>query len=88
MNKTRRKEIDKAIALLQDIAHKWDEVREICQLEGEGEREYFDNMSDNLKGSERGEQADNAATQLEEVYNEIDTCDLAELITKLEEARE
>jgi hypothetical protein len=87
MNKTRRKQIDKAIALLQDIAPKWDEVREICQLEGEGEREYYNNMSENLRGGDKGQAADNAATQLEEVHNEIDTCDLADLIAKLEEAR-
>jgi hypothetical protein len=88
MNKARRKQIDKAIAILTEISPKWDEVREICQLEGEGERGYYDGMADNLKGGEKGERADNAATQLEEVHNEIDSCDLADLITKLEEARE
>jgi flagellar biosynthesis chaperone FliJ len=88
MNKERRKEIEKAIAILQEIGPKWDEVREIAQLCGEGEREYYDNMSDNLKGGDKGTQADNAATQLEEVHNEIDTCDLSDLITKLEEAKE
>jgi flagellar biosynthesis chaperone FliJ len=87
MNKERRKEIDKAIAILQEIGPKWDEVREICQLEGEAEREYYDNMAENLQSGEKGKQADEAATQLEEVHNEIDTCDLADLITKLEEAR-
>jgi flagellar biosynthesis chaperone FliJ len=87
MNKERRKEIEKAIALLQEISPKWDEVREICLLVGEAEREYYDNMNDNLKGGDKGTQADDAATQLEEVHNEIDTCDLAELIGKLEEAK-
>jgi flagellar biosynthesis chaperone FliJ len=88
MNKERRKEIDKAIAILTEISPKWDEVREIIQLCGEGEREYYDNMNENLQGGDKGQQADNAATQLEEVHNEIDTCDIADLITKLEEAKE
>jgi hypothetical protein len=86
MNKERRKKIERAIALLQEIAPRWDEVKSIAEETGNEEREYYDNMAENLQGSDKGQQADNAATQLEEVANEIDTCDIDELITKLEDA--
>jgi flagellar biosynthesis chaperone FliJ len=88
MNKDRRKEIEKAVAILQEIMPKWEELKEIVGPVGEAEREYYDNMNENLQGGDKGQQADNAATQLEEVKNELDTCDLEELITKLEEAAE
>jgi flagellar biosynthesis chaperone FliJ len=88
MNKDRRKEIEKAVAILREIAPKWEELKEIVGPVGEAEREYYDNMNENLQGGDKGQQADNAATQLEEVKNELDSCDLDDLITKLEEAAE
>ncbi len=56
MNKQRRKELEKAVALLG-------EARAIIESVREEEDEAFDNMPDGIKESEKGEQmADNLDT--------------------------
>lgn len=65
MNKARRKEIERAQALL-------DEAQQILQACGEEEREYYDNMPESIQGSEKGDAADTAASELEDVAQEVE----------------
>ena len=65
MNNDRRKIIRKIIATL-------DEVKSDIETVGEEERDYFDNMPENFQDSERGERADEAATELEDLASEFD----------------
>ena len=74
MNKERRKEIERAVALLQ-------EAMEIVQMVGADEREAYENLSESLQGGERGEAMDAAATAAEEAESFID-----EAISQLEQA--
>jgi hypothetical protein len=88
MNKERRKELRKAINALMELSPKWDEIKGIVETAAAEEREYYDNMGDNLKGGDKGQQADNAATQLEEVKSAMEDCDLDDLVAKLEDAEQ
>lgn len=66
MNKKRRAEIERAIALLE-------EAKEIFETAGQEEREYYDNMPESFQNGERGEAADAAASALEEACQTIET---------------
>lgn len=76
MNKERRKEIEQAPELLQ-------QALEIVQQVGADEREAFDNLSESLQGSERGEAMDAAATAAEDAESSIE-----EAMSCLEQAGE
>lgn len=91
MNKERRAAID---AVLKDLAALKEAVDKLPDAEGiaeainviaEEEREYHENMHDNLKGGEKGEAADAAATSLEEAHTEADDLGILELGEKLDE---
>jgi len=66
MNDARRKEIRRVQALLEQ-AH---EIIDQCANE---ERDYYDNMPENMQGSDKGTKADEDASALEDVASEIET---------------
>lgn len=74
MNKDRRKRITALISLLDDLKGKVEEI----QLE---EQEIFDNMPENLQGSERGSLISDAADFLQTSVDSIQ-----EAINELESA--
>jgi hypothetical protein len=86
VNGERRKLIRSVIELLNEAGPKLDDAKRIVETAAEGEREYYDNMHDNLKGGEKGEQAESAATALEEVQSALEELDIEDLVSKLEEA--
>lgn len=88
MNAARRKEIGKAIGLLQTLSATLDEVKSLVEGLASEEREYYDNMHENLQGGDKGQAADNAATQLEEIQSSLEELDIDDLVGKLEEARD
>jgi uncharacterized FlaG/YvyC family protein len=76
MNNARRKqiasiktEIEEKLSLLQELQ--------------EEEQDYFDNMPENLQYSERGEKAEQAADDLQNIIDEIQS-QLEELETVIE----
>lgn len=64
MNAERRKELERARVLIA-------EARDIIDNAASEEREYFDNMPENMQGGDKGTKADEAASALEEVSGEI-----------------
>jgi hypothetical protein len=88
MNKDRRKQIDKTLKLLLELSPKWDEIKSLVTSAAEGERESFDNMSENLQDSEQGRKIDTAACLLEEIQFIMDAIDMDDLVAKIEEAAE
>jgi flagellar biosynthesis chaperone FliJ len=88
VNKDRRKEIDKAIVALESIKGAMDEAKSLVESCASEEREYYDNMNENLQQGDKGSQADNAATQLEEVSSSLEEFDIDDLIGKLSDAKE
>lgn len=73
MNKIRRKEIAKAIELMEL-------AREILESVRDEEQEAFDNMPESLQGSERGEAMEEYIYTLEEAIEAMDTDELQEIV--------
>jgi hypothetical protein len=65
MNNQRRKDIAEALALIEQAKDMIENIRD-------AERDTFDNMPENLQGSERGEACDAAASALEEACDALD----------------
>jgi hypothetical protein len=86
MNKDRRKQLTAVLELLREIEPKLDDAKRITEEAKDAEQEYFDKMSENLQGGDKGQQAQTAVDNLDEVQRAIDDFDVADLITKVEEA--
>jgi hypothetical protein len=76
MNNDRRKEINKAVALLQEALN-------ILETARDEESDTFNNMPENLQNSERGQKAEEAYGQLEYAC-----CNLEQVISDCENAAE
>ena len=66
MNNERRKELDKAIAKLDDALALVEQVRE-------DEQEARDNLPENMQDSERADLMDETIYELEEIEGELDS---------------
>ena len=76
MNKARRKELNRAVELLEEAQS----IIESCRDE---EQEYMDNMPENLQESEKYYAAEEAVNNMDEAYDKID-----EVINSVESAME
>jgi|HubBroStandDraft_2_1064218.scaffolds.fasta_scaffold00273_10 prefoldin subunit 5 len=83
MNNDRRKEIDKAIKILDGVkseiesfvaehSDKLEEAKGIIEGAKEGEEEALESMPDNMKSGERGEAMQAAIDAMDEAANSID----------------
>ena len=88
MNEERRKELSKAIKILESIKDQIEEAQNIVSQASEEEREYYDNMPEGLQQSERGYRAEEAAGALEEASGTLEEFDIEELISQIETASE
>ncbi len=101
MNSQRRKAIDAILKDLEKLQQAieglpgTDDIKASIEGLAEEEREYHDNMHENLQGGERGQAAEEAANSLEEAVSDMDELgidDLAgkigDVIDKLEAARD
>lgn len=86
MNKSRRDEINKALGLLQSIKDDFYNAKSFIETAASDEREYYDNMPENMQNGDRGSAAEASASALEEVQSAFEEFDPDDLITKLEEA--
>ena len=73
MNKARRKEIARAIELIE-------QAREILETLMDEEQEAFDNMPESLQSTERGETMEEYISILEERIDALDTDELQEIV--------
>lgn len=87
MNKSRRKELGRAIDLLSEIKDKLEEAKSIVEQAATEERDYYDNMPESMQQGDKGSDADQAASNLEEVQNSLEELDLDDLISKIDDAR-
>lgn len=65
MNKTRRQQLRKWLEDMEEIKS---ELETICS----DEQDYFDNMPENLQGSQRGMDAEGVIEQMEEAVSSIE----------------
>ena len=73
MNKQRRKEIAKAIDLIE-------QAREILEAVLDEEQEAFDNMPESLQSSERGETMEEYISTIEDFLDYLETDSLQEIV--------
>jgi len=81
MNKARRKELEKALKMLED-------AKEIIGFVQEEEQEAFDNMNEGLQQTETGQTIEQKASELEEAASSLEDIveSLEEVIGAVEEA--
>jgi len=87
MNTARRKEIARIIDLIAKIKDDFEEARDAVETVASEERDYYDNMSANLQGGDKGTAASEAADELEEAHRVLSDVDLDDLISKLDNAK-
>lgn len=87
MNKDRRKDLDRAIALMEKILPLMEEARGIIDDAANGEQEYHDNMNENLQNGEKGQRASEVAEILAGIVENIDALNVDETISALEDAK-
>ena len=65
MNNTDRNELQRAIDLIE-------QAKEIVEMVKNGEQEKFENLSDGLQQSERGQKLEESASILDDVFSSLD----------------
>lgn len=86
VNKDRRKAIDAIKLQIADMQMRCEQLaQEVLDLAAE-EQEYFDNMPESLQGTDRGQAAEQAISELEDVASSLGSIDFDEIITGLEAA--
>lgn len=88
MNKERRKEIAKAMALLSVAQESLEGANEIIESCMADEEEYFECMPENLQDSEKGQLAEAAVEALDRAKTAIEEFDFGEIEGDLDEASE
>lgn len=88
MNNSRRKDIAEIVAKLADLEALKSEIQGMVESVRDEEQEYYDNMPEGLQQSDRGYRAEEAASQLDNVYNMFDDLDIDSMTSDLESAAE
>lgn len=88
MNNSRRKDLDRAMGLIEKIKDEFEEIASILRTCADEEREYYDNMPEGLQNSEKGQQADSAADALDTAASIFEELNLEEQITQIDEAKQ
>ncbi|ACB28235.1 hypothetical protein [Methylobacterium radiotolerans] len=73
MNNDRRDAITKIIERISEMQAMAASIREEVETIRDEEQEYFDNMPEGLANSERGEKAENAIDQLNQVIDDLES---------------
>ncbi|NIJ15629.1 hypothetical protein [Sphingobium vermicomposti] len=88
MNRDRRKEIQRVIAQLQDLAMQISAVSERIDMIKSDEEEYRDGIPENMQSSDRYYKAEAAADALTSAYDDLESFDVESVISSLQGAME
>lgn len=88
MNKARRAEIAELIDLLRPLVDTIDDLKTRIENVRDEEQEYYDNMPEGLQMSDRGQTAEAAISELDDVVSMFDDFDVETIIGSLETAAE
>jgi hypothetical protein len=72
MNKIRRKELEKATSLLNDASVLLEEIMGIIEAAKDEEQECYDNLSEGLQASEKGQKYEENSILLDEAFSSVD----------------
>ncbi|SCW61431.1 hypothetical protein SAMN02927924_01664 [Sphingobium faniae] len=87
MNRTRRKEIDGVIAMIEDIKSQIETQAQIVADICSDEEAYRDAIPENMQESARYETADTAARALSSAQDELEAIDFDGIMESLREAQ-
>lgn len=73
MNKQRRKSIESLKETIAELAGKLDDLRNEVETIKDDEQEYHDNMPESLQNGDKGSNAQEAISCLEQAYDAIDS---------------
>lgn len=90
MNNARRKELNKAIDILNSFSEKIYDAKDIVETCKDEEEEYRDSIPENLQGSDRYASSDEACDNLEQAYDYLEEVEekINDIISSLENAAE
>lgn len=90
MNNTRRKELNKAIEILNKLADKIYDAKDIVETCKDDEEEYRYSIPYDLQGSDRYAQSDEACDNLEQAYDYLEEVEekINDIISSIENAAE
>lgn len=88
MNNERRKALAQARKFLEDMDQARNAALEIIGDAASEERDYFDNMPESFQQTERGERASETADKLDNLKDELETLDIEQFLSDLDEAAE
>ena len=71
MNKANRKELADALAKLSDVKAALEAAHEVAERLAEDEQEKFDNLSEGLQASEKGQAYEEAANTLNDIASDL-----------------
>lgn len=84
MNATMRKDLRKAIGLLEDIATKLDEARAIVESAAQEARDKFEVLSEKAQGGETGQRLNEIAEALEAALSDLEQIALQDVIENID----
>lgn len=89
MNEARRQQIAQAVEQLAGVEDTLQEALDTVRGAADEEQEYYSNMPETLQGGERGTRAEEAAQELADAADKLDTMlnDLADLVASLDNAK-
>ena len=86
MNTTMRKDLRKAIGLLEDIAPKLDEARAIVESAAQEARDKFEALSEKAQEGERGQRIKEIAEALEVALSDLEQIAVQDVIENIDNA--
>ena len=90
MNNKRRKELNKALEILNSFADKIYDAKDIIETCRDEEEQYRDSIPENLHGSDRYASSDEACDRLNDAYDYLEEVEekIDEIISNVEDASE
>jgi hypothetical protein len=86
MNNTRRKEIARVVAILQEVGPMIAEARDIVESVKDEEEEAHQSLPESLQDGERGQTMQEAIDALDEAHSALDEFDIDAITQSLETA--
>ena len=86
MNKQRRNELQKAINFLNHIKNDFENTIAIIESAASEEQECFDNLTEGLQATERGQRMQEVAQTLQNIADSMSNFDFYEYLADIEEA--
>lgn len=86
MNKERRKQLDLAMEMLSKVMGTFEDAKSIIETAQQEESDAYDNLTENLQASERGERMNEVSDELSNIASVIEL-DIADIIARIDDCK-